>query len=1098
VPLAASRPARLGAVAGSVDSVERDRLSGWAWYHLTPDEAIDVEILVDDVAVLKVRADQPRADLAAAGAGQGRHGFLVRDFEEFLPPGTHVVRVRRALDSLDLPGCPVRITVPDMPLTDDNMNIDVPIGGIDSIDHTHIQGWAWDPASPDEPVEVEVLVDGTHVLAMRADLLRPDLAEAGRGTGKHGFIVLNLSSFLSEGTHAVRLRRAGDHRDLPGSPTGVSRGDLDARAPLSPEDALAVETAAREEEAAPVEPPVRPRIDPRREQADTRAAGLIGWVDRLSFEQINGWVWDPAHPNEPVNIEILDGDTVVLKIPADQFRADLLEGGKGDGRHGFTVPNVGGILPLSRHRVRVRRASDGWDLPGSPAWITRAAPDETAMAFTREMVFTAIEGAARPEDLTEPLGHLLMLLNDMVNAQEGLARMRETPNIPPAEAAEALHVSGRTRELVAQMRYAYAPLYFEPTDDPEVSVIIPVHNQFRYTYDCLKSMLAALPTRTFEIIIIDDFSDDETLFAALVFSGGVRIRRNAKNLGFVGTCNAGAALARGKYLLFLNNDTLVKPGWLDELVETFEQVPNVGIAGSKLLFADGKLQEAGGIIWRLGDGWNWGRGRDPNEPAFSYLRDADWVSGAALMIPRDLFRELNGFDEYYAPAYYEDTDIAFRVRAMGKRVVVQPASVITHLEGVSAGTDTAGTGMKRFQVINHAKFYRRWKDTLITHRLNGQQPELEAERQVRRRAYFIDDSVPTPDQDAGSNAAVEHMRCLMALGYKVTFLPADNMAAIEPYTGRLQKLGIECLHHPYFWSVEEVFRKAAVKPDLVYLHRHSNASKYATMVRRYFPRCRVIYSVADLHFLRMERQATVEPAAMSKAKVAVQRRDELGVMANVDSIIVHSSVEAALLREVDGGLDVRVVPWTVRPRATARPFADRAGAAFVGGFHHPPNVDAVRFLVHDVAPLLRARVPECTVWLVGSNMPNEIMNMQVPGVKPLGFVPELADILHRLRCTVVPLRYGAGIKGKVLESFAHGLPCVMSEVAAEGLELPEDLAWLVARSPEAFAEKTARVHADEAFNRALAESGLAYIERRHSAAAVTEALRARQEIAESH
>lgn len=241
------------------------------------------------------------------------------------------------------------------------------------------------------------------------------------------------------------------------------------------------------------------------------------------------------------------------------------------------------------------------------------------------------------------------------------------------------------------------------------------------------------------------------------------------------TCNAGAAIAKGKYLLFLNNDTLVKEGWLDELVETFENVPNVGIAGSKLLFEDGKLQEAGGIIWRLGDGWNWGRGHDPDELPYTYLRDADWVSGAALMIENGMFRELNGFDEIFAPGYYEDTDLAFRVRALGKRVVVQPASQIIHLEGVSSGTDTSGPGMKRYQVINHAKFYQRWKDTLITHRLNGRFPEREAERMVHRRAYSIDDTVPTPDQDAGSNAAVEHMRALIELGYKVTFIAIAHL-----------------------------------------------------------------------------------------------------------------------------------------------------------------------------------------------------------------------------------------------------------------------------------------------------------------------------------
>jgi GT2 family glycosyltransferase/glycosyltransferase involved in cell wall biosynthesis len=1181
---------------GAVEALDHRHVLGWAWYRPTPDEPIDVEILVDDLVVLRVCADQPRPELAAAGAGDGRHGFHVEGLDDHIPPGTHTVRVRRARDRLDLPGSPRQVECPDpdgdaagaefhgsraefdgsragtepargeatpewesgadadlaeptdaeaapagvtdfqdepaadaaaaadddaraeasdlTPPADDAMDLDgavaaepasppdetdtgaavvaseeadqseeqrhdtparpaLPVGAIDSIDHSHILGWAWYRPTPDEPIDVEVLVDDVVVVETRAELPRPELAEAGAGNGRHGFFIHNFSAFFPAGTHTVRVRRARDRLDLPGSPVRVSRLEEGTPDP-------GVEQQVSATPAAPDSPVV-----------DLHETPAFGNVDRVGYEEVAGWVWDPEHPDTPVDIEILDGDTVVLKVCADRFRPDLADAGMGSGHHGFAIPNLGGIFSLSRHLVRVRRAVDGWDLPGSPAWITRSVLDEQAMHFIDEVVFTAIEAATRPEDLSEPLAHLLTLLNDLINVHERLARMRGgEPRGTPADAAGYLHLTDRTRELVDQLRYAFAPLYFEPTETPEVSVIIPVHNQFAYTYECLKSILAAPPSRSFEIIIVDDWSDDETLLAALVFAGAVRIVRNTKNLGFVRTCNAGAALARGKYLFFLNNDTLVKPGWLDELVETFEQVPNIGIAGSKLLFADGKLQEAGGIIWRLGDGWNWGRGRDPDEPGFSYLRDADWVSGAALMIERTLFDKLKGFDEYYAPAYYEDTDLAFRVRALGKRVVVQPASVIVHLEGVSAGTDTSGPGMKRFQVINHAKFYRRWKDTLITHRFNGQQPEQEAERLVTRRAYFIDDTVPTPDQDAGSNAAVEHMRALLALGYKVTFLPADNMANIPPYTANLQKLGIECLYHPWFWSVEEVFRKAAHKPDLVYLHRYSNASKYATMVRRYFPACRVVYNVADLHFLRMQRQAEIDPASTSAAEVAMQRRGEIAVMRNVDSVIVHSPAEAALLLGVEPEMNVKVVPWTVLPRPTARVFAERSGTAFVGGFGHPPNADAVRYMVSEIVPLLRPLAPDCTVYLVGSKMPDALMNLRVPGVRPLGFIPVLADILHKLRCTVVPLRYGAGIKGKVLESFAHGLPCVMSEVAAEGLELPEDLAWLVARSPAEFAEKLARVHQDEAFNRALSVAGWRYITRRHSAETVTEALKA--------
>jgi GT2 family glycosyltransferase/glycosyltransferase involved in cell wall biosynthesis len=957
----------------------------------------------------------------------------------------------------------------------------LPMGNVDSLDGYRIEGWVWFPHTPDESIDVRILVDDVSVLNVRADRFREGLKKAGAGNGRHGFLVRNFEAHVPPGTHSVRVLRASDGLELPGSPRSITR--------LEPADAND-EGGATDAADGSKRYGQRPTTIRLANVSDPHEPMPIGNIDRIDYDEISGWAWDPERPNESIDIEILDDGEVVLQIPADQFRADLVDAGTGSGRHGFSVTNLGGVFPLSRHRLRVRRARDGQDLPDSPSWISRPALDYRTVDFIEKVMLAAVQAASNAEDLAAPLAFLLSQLNELVNAYEGLVQTQKNAMaIPLTELADG-QLTGKARELVDHMQYAYAPLYFEPSDRPEVSVIIPVYGKFAYTYNCLKSIRDALPKRSFEIIIVDDCSDDETMFAALVFAGAVRIVRNVKNLGFVRTCNAGAAAAKGKYLLFLNNDTLVREGWLDELVETFEEVPNVGIAGSKLLFEDGKLQEAGGIIWRLGDGWNWGRGRDPDEPAFSYLRDADWVSGAALMIEASMFGELGGFDDIFAPGYYEDTDLAFRVRARGKRVVMQPASVIVHLEGVSSGTDTSGPGMKRYQVINHAKFYQRWKATLMAHRYNGQFPEREAERLVQRRAYFIDDTVPTPDQDAGSNAAIEHMRALMELGYKVTFLPADNMCRIDPYTANLLKLGIECLYHPHFWSVEEVFRKAENKPDLVYLHRYTNASKYATMVRRYFPDCRVVYNVADLHFLRMERQAKIDPGSVSATHAAAQRRSELSAMQNVDSVIVHSPVEARLLHEAEPSLNVEVVPWTVRRRPSSLPFADRSGGAFVGGFGHPPNVDAVDYLVSDIVPPLRQQSPYFRTYLIGSKMPDDKPDWQVPGVVPLGFVPVLADVLHKLRCTVVPLRYGAGIKGKVLESFAHGLPCVMSEVAAEGLELPVDLAWLVARTPTEFAEKLARVHEDEAFNQKLSEAGLAYIERRHKASVVKEALRA--------
>jgi len=832
------------------------------------------------------------------------------------------------------------------------------------------------------------------------------------------------------------------------------------------------------------------------EPAADAVLSIPGCVEVISHKEIVGWAWDPLDPDQPVPVDIYDGTQLLMRVRADIFRDDLRVAGIGNGRHGFAIGNPGALLPLARHLIAVRRAADGVDLQGSPQWLLRAeAGVDASLTQFLEAATAATTSVARwSEDLDQQLTLTLRALNQLLNARNTLNEDRPALSDPRLQdLLQEAAVSDWMRELLVRVESEYTPLHFERAVTPLVSIVIPVYNKFRTTYNCLKSIAEHLPKANFELIIADDCSRDETLFAGFLVSGGVQFVRNPKNQGFVRTCNAGAAIARGRYLLFLNNDTLVKPGWLDELVATFDTVPNVGIVGSKLLFEDGSLQEVGGIIWRLGDGWNWGRGADPNDPRFCFLRDSDYVSGAALMIERELFAQLRGFDEHFVPAYYEDSDLCFRVRATGRRVVVQPASQIVHLEGVSAGKDVHGGGMKRFQLVNHRKFYERWKDVLATHRFNGEQPELEAERTVKRRALFIDSTVLTPDQDAGSLAALNHIRALMALGYKVTFLSADNMAQINPYTQNLQKLGIECLYHPYFGSVEEIFRRLAVKPDLVYLHRFVNASKYAGLVKQYFPDCYTLYNVADLHSLRQQRELAVV-GSISAASPRVSEEAELAAMRQVDAVIVHSSVEAQILRQKVPDVRVHVVPWTVLPRPSPLSFEQRSGYAFVGSYGHPPNLDAARYLVREIAPLLNSREringssQSIVGFLVGSNPPPALIALQAEHIKVLGFVPDLSGLLHRLRATAAPLRYGAGLKGKVLESLAHGVPCVMSEMAAEGMELPRELEWLIARNPKEFAHKLASIHEDRALNETLAAHGVEFIRNRYSSAATEQLL----------
>ena len=250
---------------------------------------------------------------------------------------------------------------------------------------------------------------------------------------------------------------------------------------------------------------------------------------------------------------------------------------------------------------------------------------------------------------------------------------------------------------------------------PTASIIIPAYNQALYTERCLEQLGKTLPKNfSGEVVIVDDASSDETPALLDRWSDQdfqIQVLRNPKNSGFVASCNRGAAAANGDVLVFLNNDTLPQPGWLQPLLKTLRDEPAAGAVSGKLLYPDGRLQEAGGVVFSDGSAWNFGRNEPAGAPLFNFLREVDYGSGALLATWRDLFTDLGGFDTRFEPAYYEDTDYCFAVRSKGYRVYYQPASVVIHVEGASAGTDV-NTGMKRYQEVNRIKFVEKWRVAL--------------------------------------------------------------------------------------------------------------------------------------------------------------------------------------------------------------------------------------------------------------------------------------------------------------------------------------------------------------------------------------------------
>ena len=332
------------------------------------------------------------------------------------------------------------------------------------------------------------------------------------------------------------------------------------------------------------------------------------------------------------------------------------------------------------------------------------------------------------------------------------------------------------------------PIAFVPVEAPTASIVVPVFGKWAHTHQCLLALAQAASPVTFEVVLVDDASTDETPVAA---SGvkGLRYIRREENGGFISACNDGAAEARGEFLVFLNNDTVPQPGWLEALLGTFEICSDVGLVGSQLLASDGRLQEAGGMIFSDASAGNYGRFCDPEDPRFGFVRDVDYCSGAAIAVRRSLFVEIGGFDRRYLPAYYEDADLAFEVRSRGLRVVYQPASRIMHTEGVSSGRDP-GEGVKAHQVVNQGVFAAKWTPVLASHPAPGTPDDVAARHRLGPTVLIVESETPRPDVDSASVRLFGIMDMLTAAGWHVVFRTLDNAWAGTASTA-LQQCGVE-------------------------------------------------------------------------------------------------------------------------------------------------------------------------------------------------------------------------------------------------------------------------------------------------------------------
>jgi GT2 family glycosyltransferase len=626
---------------------------------------------------------------------------------------------------------------------------------------------------------------------------------------------------------------------------------------------------------------------------------------------------------------------------------------------------------------------------------------------------------------------------------------------------------------------AISGLDFTCDEDPRVSIILGGCGDLPATVRCLRSIQAHRSQVPHEVLVIVGASGNKKL-DQLSQVPGLRYHSHAADLEVVNANNTGATLARGEYVFFLDADTEVTAGWLEAALGVFERFPDCEMVGAKRLSPDGCLKEAGGILWMDGSLTPFGSGQESAAPEYNYVREVDWCSPGASMLRTRVFIEVGGFDEACASAEASGAGLGLRLRQRGGHTYFCPGSVIvSHSSHAPPDRDGGHQGSDRRRI------HGRWRHVLERRHYPSGRCDFRAREHARHKRYILvmDHAIPQPDRDAGSRAMLQTMLQFIRMGLVVKFWPDDHRYGSE-YRHLLEDAGIEVLTpQRRGGSFESFIRDHGNELDFAILSRPNFAGPYIPLLRRH-SRARIVFFGHDVHFQRMLAQAGVTSDEKIRAGAEAMRQTELDIWRAVDSIIYSSPDEANLVSSCVGISKSHAVPaYSLEAELqTRRQPTESIELLFVAGFGHPPNVDAAQWLVGSIFPQIRKRLAEARLHLVGSHPTEEVLALASedvlisPNVSP----EALARSYASATVAIVPLRFGGGVKLKVVEAMAHGVPLVTTSVGAQGLPALGDCIS-VADDEATIVEAVARLVTDKDHAQRQADLAREYVRTNYSA-----------------
>ena len=647
-----------------------------------------------------------------------------------------------------------------------------------------------------------------------------------------------------------------------------------------------------------------------------------------------------------------------------------------------------------------------------------------------------------------------------------------TPAIaPPPNPFAAFAAQGRSLEDTLA---SGAVIRLPRAESPAVSVLLPVFNRADLTLRCLRSLAAIqLPI---EIIVIDNASTDLTA-ALLRQTEGAVVEKNELNVGFLAAINQAASLATGDTLLLLNSDTEVLPGSLEAALETLSTSNATGAIVGRLVHPDGKLQEAGAVVWRDGSCQSYGRGDDPNAPAYMFRRLVDYGSAAFLLTRRSTFRDLDGFDARFSPAYYEDVDYCIRLWDRGLQVVYEPRALVLHHEFGSAPSADAIA----MQLRQRPVFVERHRQWLGVHALSRDAGLLNARerRSGGSRVLLIEDRVPHERFGSGYPRSLAMTRAAVILGHHVTIYPlrVPDESWEEAYSDVPRQ--VELMLHLGTQGLGQFLRDRIDYFDIIIVSRPHNMAFVRSILPRHAEdrRPRLVYDAEAVFALRDidRRRHNGHPMSVEAAEQLVDA--EVSLASGCDLILTVSPAEQQRFLE-RGFPHVTVLGNAVSLEPTGQPFSARADFLFVGAVSDDtaPNADSIRWMVRELLPRLQVRLGDgVRLVIAGRHDAFTCPGLNQSSIELTGMVNDLRPLFERARVFLAPTWFGAGIPIKVQWAAALGVPVVASPLIASQLGWQTGVELSVADSPEAFADSCCLLYLGEDLWQRQREAALARV-----------------------